>query len=485
MSRNKEKINRSIQFKNGSYNSVLTIIVIIIVIFINMAVRALPTTITTFDTSGVDYYSISDTTKKLLKELDKEVTIYMLSDASGGYNDYIETMCGIYKDYSKNINFKKVDVAIEPAFATKYNASSASDYSLIVEENAGGKYRVVDYTDMVYSNSTYDESGNSYYKYSYDAEGHLSSAINYVSNDKNVMIYEMGGHGELSISGSGMDDALFKSNYTLSDEVLELGNGGSIPEDCEVLFIYAPSSDYSLSEAELIKEYISAGGNVVVVYNNIYEADMTNFYSILEYVGITIAEGLIIEQDDDHYYGAATYPQQTLIPDKNNYSEITSDLQNSYLLTFYASPVKQIESDACTSKYTELLTTSSDYQVVYFDDEYTVDYTEPASVATYVESTFEGSDTTAKTLVIGSAFFFQDITSDESVLSNNFRFVTNAIKEMLGDSDSVYIEAKTLDEQFNVTTQSQINLYSIVYLGLIPLIFILGGITVSVIRRAK
>lgn len=485
MSNNSNKINRSIQFKNGSYSSVLIIIVIAIVIIINLAVNALPTEFTTFNTSSLDYYSISDVSKDMLKNLDKNINIYMLSDSSGSYNEYIETVCGIYEDNSDKIVFKKVDIAVEPGFTAKYAATNASQYSVIVEESATGKYKVLDYTDMVYTKSQYDAAGNTTYTNYYDAEGQISSAINYIVSEKTVMIYEMTGHGELSLADYEMKDAFDKSNYTLAEEALNLSTTDSIPEDCNVLFIFSPTADYSQAEVTKIKEYISNGGNVIIIYNNVYNIDMPNFYNLMEYIGISVTEGLVIEQDDSYYYSASQDPQKTIMPDKNPYSPILEGLENSYIISFYASPVKQIETVACTSTYTELLKTSSNYQVVFFDDEYTVDYTESASIATYVESVFSETNATAKTLVIGNSLFLANVTNDDSISFNNIKFVNNAIKEMVGDTDSIYIEPKTFNETYNVTSQSQVNIYSILYLGLIPLAFLLAGISVTILRRAK
>lgn len=490
----KEKINRSIQFRNGSYSSILTIIVIAIVIVINLAVAQLPASITTFETSGVDYYSISDSTKNMLKNLPTDVNIYLLSNSSGGYEEYIETMCGIFKDSSDKVSLRKVDVAVEPDFVTKYNANSASGNSVIVEEPVSGKYKLIDYQyDIYYSTTSYDENGIPYYTYYYDGEGKLASAINYVTSDKTFNIYEIGGHGEPALSSYGIDSEFEKSNYFVKDTPLNLTSDSAIPEDCDVLFIMTPMSDYTSSEAEAVKNYISNGGYTIIVHNNVVaytgisDSDFANFKSILSYIGVTVTDGLVYEQDDNYYYSAVQeqYAKYALLPRKNTSSSFFSGIESSYIFTAYASPVKKSESTYCTSTYTELLSTSSNYQIVYFDDQYTVDYTEPVSIATYVESDFSGSGEKAKTLVIGCGVFFENMANDETLINNNIKLVNNAIKEMVGDTSSVYIEPKLLKETFNVTTKSQVNLYSIVYLGLIPLLFLVVGISVWILRRAK
>jgi ABC-type uncharacterized transport system involved in gliding motility auxiliary subunit len=63
--------------------------------------------------------------------------------------------------------------------------------------------------------------------------------------------------------------------------------------------------------------------------------------------------------------------------------------------------------------------------------------------------------------------------------------ITNAIADMVGDDDSLYVEAKSLDEHLNVTTASQVNLFTLIYLVLIPLVFLMAGFCVWFLRRNK
>jgi hypothetical protein len=497
---NKNKINRSIQFKNGVYSSIVTIVVIAIVVVINLIVASLPSDKTTFDTSGTDYYSIEDSTKTYLNNLSTDINFYMISDSSGQYDEYVETMCGVFEGASDAITFKKVDIGVNPTFTNTYSASEADGSSVIVENASTGKYMLVDYSDLVYSETGYDDSGNTQYTYYYDAEGQFLSAINYVSSEKITNVYEVTGHGEFTLSDFSFDEVLEKCNYTLADTALSLLTE-DIPDDCDVLFLFAPYSDYSTDEVAKIEDYISNGGNVVCIYNNIYYGSeyynvLTNFNSLLAYIGVEVENGWIMENDTNHYY--SQYSQMCLIPNISSSSSFTSAFSNSIVLAYYSSPVKQIETDACTSTYTELLTTSNNYSVYFYDPSlekatasdavssdsatgYTVDYTNSCSLATYVTSEFD--DATAHSLVIGCDYFLYPI--DSTYVANNYKMITNAIADMVGDDDSLYVEAKSLDEHLNVTTANQVNLFTLIYLVLIPLVFLMAGFSVWFLRRNK
>ena len=65
--------------KNGSYSMAMAAIFIVIVVVINMIVGAIPSKYSQLDVSSSKLYTIGDETKKVLKALDKDVTIYQIA----------------------------------------------------------------------------------------------------------------------------------------------------------------------------------------------------------------------------------------------------------------------------------------------------------------------------------------------------------------------------------------------------------------------
>lgn len=61
--------------KNGSYSMAMAAVFIVIVVVINMIVGAIPSKYSQLDVSSSKLYTIGDETKKVLKALDKDVTI--------------------------------------------------------------------------------------------------------------------------------------------------------------------------------------------------------------------------------------------------------------------------------------------------------------------------------------------------------------------------------------------------------------------------
>ena len=73
---------QSPQSRYGTYSMVITAVVIAIVIVINMIAGQLPDSMKSVDLSGNSLYEITKTSKKLLKNLDKEVQIHVLAEKS-------------------------------------------------------------------------------------------------------------------------------------------------------------------------------------------------------------------------------------------------------------------------------------------------------------------------------------------------------------------------------------------------------------------
>ena len=83
-------------------------IFIVIVVVINMIVGAIPSKYSQLDVSSSKLYTIGDETKKVLKALDKDVTIYQIAP-SGSEDDTISNLLSRYKDESKHIKVEVKD----------------------------------------------------------------------------------------------------------------------------------------------------------------------------------------------------------------------------------------------------------------------------------------------------------------------------------------------------------------------------------------
>ncbi|MBR0131862.1 MAG: Gldg family protein [Lachnospiraceae bacterium] len=490
-----KKVNRSIQFKNGSFSLVLTVIAIALVVIINLIFGALSTDKMTYSTSGIDLYALSDTTKQVLKsEVSSDITLYILSDSMGSYDDYSLNLCESYEDECGHIKVKKIDTAVNPSFTSKYDAATASDSSVIVENKDNKKFILIDFNDMHQTTSDDNTQDNTKYKTeSYNGEGLLTSAIYKVSTAKEIKVYQLGGHNELFINKENYElltDALDKSAYRLSDYALDLSAAASMPSDIDILVIFFPQTDISASELELLKTYLDNGGKIAVIHNNINLLDGSttastymNLDKLLEYGGFKLASDFIIENDYDHYMSSAVnYPQELIIPDYG--SSVSGSVTSSgKTMAAFASPLYKISGDSDNYEYTDLLITSEKI-TSYLNNGKGL----PAKSLVSGISKLSG-DNGGSLFVISDAMFF-NLSSifgsgSDTATANNIRFFVDGMGKLSEKNVDTYVPVKSFERKVNIVANGDVLTFSLIYMALIPLAFIGIGIVVWLMRRSR
>ena len=127
------------QFKQGSYSSVLIVIVIAIIVVINMAASQLPSQYAKLDITDNKLYSIGEQTKTLLGSLNKDVEIYFICQ-DGKEDENITRMLDLYKDTSSHVSVTQIDPVVNPQFAAQYTEEDVPDNSIIVTSGDTYKY---------------------------------------------------------------------------------------------------------------------------------------------------------------------------------------------------------------------------------------------------------------------------------------------------------------------------------------------------------
>ena len=202
----------------------------------------------------------------------------------------IDKVLGRYEDLSNHIKVEYVNPSTKPYFYQDYTDSAPAQNSLIVV--SGKRSKVIDYYDIYHYESNMDYSSYSYSNdlVGFDAEGQLTSAIEYVTMeaDELPVIYQITGHDESSI-GSDFQSAVEKANMSLSS--IELLNEESVPDDASAIIINAPQKDFNEADAQKVIDYLKAGGKAIIV-GSYTDADMPNFDSILAAYNVQLTQGV-------------------------------------------------------------------------------------------------------------------------------------------------------------------------------------------------
>lgn len=468
-----KKAGSRIALKGGSYSLTITVIVLAILIGVNVLASALPASATKYDISATKLYSITSNTKAVINTLDtmdKDVTIYWIVQADQE-DSVIENLLGKYDSLSEHIEVVKKNPDVYPTFAAQYTSESVANNSLIVE--CGDRSRFIGYEDIYLQ-----EPNMAAYSYdiSFDGEGAITSAIDYVVSEELPQLYVLEGHGEAELS-QAFAEQIEKENMELN--TFSLLNQDSVPEDADCVLIYAPESDISAEEKELLAEYTKEGGRLMVLAGPVNEGTLENLYSLLADYGVEPAEGIVVEEDREYYAFQAPY---ILLPEIVS-SEITDPLIEE---RYYAIvPIAQGLKIANTAGVTELLTTSATsyskadgYSLSSYEKE-EGDAEGPFAVAVSVACENDG-----QIIWFSSSNFLDDMYNAYSS-GANLDLAMNALSSLTGESEASAIRSKSLSYSYLTISESAASFLKTVMIGVFPLAFLGAGVCVIIRRRRQ
>ena len=457
--------------RGGAYSVVITAVVLAILVAVNVFFSALPASSTEYDISASKLYSVTSNTRSVVSALTEDVTIYWIVQA-GEEDAVIEKLLDRYESLSDHITVEKRNPDVYPTFAEQYTDGTVYNNSLVVE--CGDRSRYISNTDIYLT----DASLYSYsYSTSFDGEGAITSAIDYVTNPDQPVVYALTGHGEEDLPAT-FADSLEKENITV--EELSLLNTDEIPEDAACLIVYAPQSDISEAERILLEDYVAGGGKLLVMAGPVEDADLTNFYALLEPYGITAAEGIVVEGDREHY---AFSTPAILMPDLAD-SDITTPLaEEGYYVILPLAVGLEMGENTTGATVTSLLTTSDaafskpdGYDMTSYEKE-DGDLDGPFALA--VDAAYSNG---GELIWVSSSAYLDDMYNAYSS-GANVNFTMNALSQLIGESEAMSIRAKSLNYNYLTISDSVSGLLQVLMIGVIPLTFLGAGITVVVRRR--
>ena len=463
--------------KNGSYTMVMSVIFIAVVIVINMIVSTIPSKYSEIDISSQKLYSIGDETKKMLKDLEKDVTIYQIAQ-SGSEDENIVNLLKKYEDESKHIKVEQKDPVVNPKFVSQYTSDDLSANSLIVV--CGDRNKVIDYNNMY-------ETSMDYQTYSsqttgFDGEGQITSAIGYVTSENLPGLYTVEGHGEKDMDSSVKED-IEKANMDIKS--LNLLTEGTVPDDADCLFIDSPSTDFSSDEKDAIIEYLENGGKAMI-FSDYTTEDMPNFDAILENYGVQRVDGVVFEGDNQHYAMQMPY---YLVPTINS-TDASSETASAgyYVLVPYAQGIKQLEDVRDTVKIESILTTSDQAYSKTDLNSNTIekedgDVEGPFDLGVSITESLDDDKETQ--IVYYSTSNLMDSQTNQMVSGGNEKLIMESLKWMTDteESASVSIPSKSLEVSYLTITDYDAAFWKICTIALIPGIFLVIGFVVWIKRR--
>ena len=478
-----EKIKKLFQTtgtKQGSFSIGVTAIVIAIVVVANMIIGQLPEKYRNIDVSSTKIYEISDTSKDLLKELDHKVTLTVLA-VKDKTDDRITTFLSKYAGLSKKVSVKWIDPVLHPSALTENNAEKNT---IVVKCEDTGKSTTVAFSDIIVQDmSSYYYTGSAS-ESEFDGEGQLTSAINYVTSDASQTVYRTSGHGESTFSTT-ISDLMKKNNYNV--EELNLVMNTEIPDDCDLLMMYAPTNDLSQEEADVLKNYLKSGGKVMLILGDTTSEQLPNLMGILSDYGMKEADGYIADPKRC-YQGNAYYlfPQLSVSGDlANGISSQMVLLANTHGLDLGDPARDTISVNAFMSTTNNAYAVTEDAQT---EGSYTLGVVATESISkddgddTKDENSTDDSETRKSRLtVISSASMIDSQITDAFTTLENTTLFMNAVTANFDGVKNISIEPKSLSVEYNTVQHS--GLLSLLVIFGVPIVLLIGGFSVWYRRR--
>ncbi len=459
----------------GAYSTGSIALAVAVVVVINIVLGEMPTSWTSLDVTSQKLYSLTDQTKEFVEGMKEDVTIYVIASESSQDETLRQTLQR-YDELSDHIKVEYVDPNVNPRFYMQYTDSISMNSLIVVSDR---RNKVIDYSSIY--ESSFDYSTYTSTTTGYDGEGQITSALDYVLSDSMPKVYMTEGHGEYTLSSS-FTNAMKKENVDY--ETINLMDYDNIPEDAACLIINAAGSDFSADDKDKVIDYLDMGGNVVFVVG-LTEGDTPNLDAITDYMGLSIAEGLVVEQDKENYYRNPYY----LLPTQS-YSTYTSGLYNQYyIFAPYVQGIIIENEEAEGITYNTFLSTSDkafskvgEINVQNFDKE-EGDIDGPFGVG--VSAVRKLDDETSATLIVyGCDQLFTD-EANSMVSGANQVLFTNTVSSFVDHEVSVSIPAKSYEISYLTVPQSKAVLVGLMTVIVVPVGCLAAGFVIWFRRRKR
>lgn len=468
--------------KNTAKTTVLIAILIALFIGINYGVQKLD--LKDIDVTKDKINSISDQTKELVKSVEKEVKIYFFGiDEEGTPVKLVKQ----YQQENDKISYEVVEAGTRQDLENKYGITE--DASVIIIE-VGDSTKILTPNDLyTYDYTTYEEIDLT--------EQKITNTIMMLTSGKNPKVYFLTGHNEYSIENHMTILSAYIKNEVNEIETLNLISEGSIPEDCSVLAIMTPDTDFNDMEVTRITEYINKGGKILwFTEPELNEEKRPNVQKILDLYGVSIGEGIVKETEEEKLVSGST---NFVIPSMNSSNKVTEEISKAgAVILFNPGKLNFVDDEKLDELGVEvdnLLTTSDK---AFFRKDLSIKSTnateEEESGSFIIASQINkkiNDDTTSAMIICASNLFITDYNNipigNQNValvgLYNNKDIVLNSIAVLSEREDAITIRKNTNVVTYTAT-ESQDKIIKILIFT-VPILIVIVGVIVSKRRKRR
>lgn len=475
---------KSRKMRKGGLSIAFTAVFIVAVIVLNMIAGLITNKVPalSFDLSSQQTYNLTQDTIDFVETINKDITISVLaseSDYTGASQYYLmaSTLLNQYKNYNDKIKIEYIDLTANPTYINNYPDDTLQQGNYIVK--CGEKYRILTNDDLFETQMSSDYS--SYEVTGLNVEPAVTTAILNVTSENQVKVQFIEGFG--NYNADAFKNLLEQNNYDVST-VSTLTE--YIDKDAEALVLFTPTTDLDETSVKKIKEFLNNNGNYgkdLMYVAAATPVEAPNLDALLEEWGMKMSEGVVAEMDSSKLL--SSNDPFTSVLEYNN-TDYTDGLKDSslYIVGGEIVPVEISDENTATS----LLVTSASAKLYPFtaDENFKIDdVKEQQFNAAAIATKTSGDNTASNVIVMGSSLIFNSNAIKMSSY-NNGAYLMNMMNKVTENTDEgITISGKDLSSPSLGITSDQIQLWTIICMGVFPVAIIIVAIVVYIRRRNK
>ncbi|MCX6356628.1 MAG: GldG family protein [Candidatus Aureabacteria bacterium] len=223
------------------------------------------------DWTKSSYYTLSDKTVNVLKELKVPVKVYVFYQPFHKVAGDIRELLNRYAGVTKNFEVEHVDPDKDPVrvrfLLNKFKIPASSQANLVVFEQ-GDRNKYVYDKDIIEMDYSGMRSRQAPTVKAFKGEQAFTSAILNLTQAKQPIAYLVTGHGEKEIEDTRQGGLQVCSTLLERENIkvqkLAIYEKKEIPQDCDLLLVIGPREPFMDEEKKAIGRYLERGGRVLI-----------------------------------------------------------------------------------------------------------------------------------------------------------------------------------------------------------------------------
>ena len=440
-----------------------------------------------YDLTANAAYEIGPETKGLLNTLDKDIQIYVLADknnfTANSYFIQTQRILEKYPEASSRVKLDYVDYVSDPTFASQFPDLELSQGDLLVV--CGDKVKQIQFSAMF--NYSYNDGGDLYIVSS-RAEEAMTSAIVNVLADRQVHVAVLAGNNVADMSA--FTQLLTDNNYVVSSV-----NLATDPLDgtYDLALLLAPQIDLSEDALAKLDAFLYNNGEygkMLFCTADVSQNELPNLAAFLKEWGVVVGGGAVFETEQNRTYQYQPFYPVTDYEDET-YRDMLLDSSMPVLMPL-SHPVQLLYKAQDNNLNKTLLSFGATSGVRPADagEDFSVDQAQMGPMPALVLASkmiYDNNGMIAhqsQILVSGSTAMLDTFCIQNTSLANS-AYLLGIFNTAFDVDNSVKIEPKSLAGGTLSISTGGANAIGIILAGVVPLLILVSGVVIWLVRRYK